>query len=332
MNVSRPITTIRPTRIAKLPPREALAAFAAAALFAGLVATGRTDTARTFGTILAELLALFVAVSFLVAIAQRFVGPQKLQRWLGGNRLAGMVKGIALGAATPFCSCSTIPVLAGLLRAGVPFATAAAFLIASPLVDPFVFAAVWLLFGLQTAIVFTIIGVVATLALALLWDVLGLQRFVKRFRVVGEQHEPEPWRGWRAEAPAAWRVALSDLRPVLVPLLVGVGVGAFIYGTVPQDLLTRLAGADNPLAVPAAALLSVPVYLRAETALPIGLGLLEKGMGLGAVFAFVIAGAGVSLPEISMLTGMFRKPLLAAFVASVLAVAIAGGYLIPLFS
>lgn len=305
---------------------------AAAPLLALAVATDRADTARTFGVILVELTLLFLAVSTAVALANRFIGPARLQRWMGGGTVAGTLKGIALGAATPFCSCSTVPVLVGLLRAGVPMTTTTAFLLASPLIDPFVFGAVWLLFGLREAVIFTLIAVVSTLAAAALARALHVERYMKRFRVEGDVGEPEVWRGLRAELPPAGRTAVGDLKAVLAPLILGVSAGALIYGAVPTDLLTSVAGPGNPVAVPIAALLSIPIYLRAETALPIGLALLEGGMGLGAVFAFVIAGAGISLPEIAMLTAVFRRRLLAGFTAAMFVIACAAGYLIPVLS
>ena len=46
---------------------------------------------------------------------------------------------------------------------------------------------------------------------------------------------------------------------------------------------------------------------------PIAASLIAKGMSVGAVVALIIGGAGASLPEMAMLKGMFRLPLLIAF-------------------
>jgi len=301
-----------------------------APVLALVVATDRAATARTFAIIFVELLALFVVVSTGVALANRVIGPSRLQRWMGGGAVEGTFKGILLGAATPFCSCSTVPVLVGLLRAGVPMTTTTAFLVASPLIDPFVFGAISLLFGLREAVVFMAIAVSGTLIVAALARALHVERYLKVFRVDGDVHDPAAWRGLRAELPAAGRTAIGDLRAALPSLVLGVAVGALIYGAAPTDLLRTVAGPSNPLAVPLAALLAIPVYLRAETALPIGLALLGSGVGLGPVFAFVIAGAGISFPEMAMLTAVFRRRLLAGFALAILALATVAGYLIPI--
>lgn len=290
------------------------------------------DTVRTFWIITVELVALFLAVSFAVALVSRKLGAKRIQSWLAGGPVIGPLKGAALGAMTPFCSCSTIPMLVGILKAGVPFGTATAFLIGSPLLNPIILVAVGLLFGWTIAVGYVSVAVVGTLLVATTWDRVGLARHLKRVRVEGGSDHQEPWAGLRAEAGPAWAQARTDFRPLLLPLLLGVSVGALIYGAVPQSFLADVAGPGNPLAVPVAALVGIPLYVRTEASLPIGLALTTAGVGVGPLFALIIGGAGASIPELSMLSALFKPPLLAAFVGSILAVAIAGGLVIPVFA
>lgn len=289
------------------------------------------ETLRTFGVITVELVVLFLAVSFAVALLNRRLGPQRIQSWLTGGRLIGPLKGAALGAVTPFCSCSTLPMLVGMLKAGVPFATATAFLVASPLLNPIILGAVGLLFGWRIAAGYGVVAFIGTLVVAVAWDALGLERYLKKVRVQGGSADTQLWGGLRVETPGAWRQALSDFRPLVLPMLAGVTVGAVIYGIVPESFLATVAGPGNPLAVPVAAVVGIPLYVRAEAALPIGLALTSAGVGLGPVFALIIGGAGASIPEVSMLSALFKPRLLGAFIASILTVAMAGGFLIPLF-
>ncbi|AWZ03942.1 MULTISPECIES: permease [unclassified Streptomyces] len=289
------------------------------------------EVLQTFAVITGELVALFVAIAFLVTLLMRRAGPEKLAQWLGGSHLKGMVKGTAFGALTPFCSCSTIPVLAGILRAGVPFSTAVAFLIASPIMDPFVFVAIGALFGWKMAVSFTAVAAVGTLLIAHGMHRAGFAGQVKRVRVTGSQEKAYvPWRGLRAELPGAWREAVIELKPMVKPMLIGVSIGALIYGAVPTDLMAAVAGDGKWYAIPLAALIAIPLYMRAETALPIGFALMERGMNLGAVFAFVIAAAAISPPELTLLTKLFKPKLLTTFATSVFALALAGGFLVPL--
>lgn len=287
------------------------------------------DTLSTFAVLLGELLALFLIVSTVVALINRRFGPEKMRDWMSSGRVPGPVKGLALGVVTPFCSCSTLPMLVGMLNAGVAFQTAMTFLISSPLLNPIIVGGMVIIFGWETALVYTLFTLVVALVAPWVWKVLGLDKALKRVRVTGES-TPEPWRGLRGEMPGALRQAWIDLRPLLVPMLIGIAIGAAVYGFVPDDQLAAFAGANIWWAVPLAAVIGIPLYIRLETMLPIGMALQTAGVGIGPIFALIIGGAGCSPPEVSMLAAIFKPRLLAAFIITILAVAILGGYVISL--
>lgn len=288
-----------------------------------------TETLGTFALLLGQLLALFLVVSTIVALINRRFGPEKMRDWMSSGRIPGPVKGLALGAVTPFCSCATLPMLVGMLNAGVAFQTAMTYLISSPLLNPIIVGGIGIIFGWQTAITYTIFTLSVSLIAPWAWGALGMEKSLKRVRVQGEG-TPEPWNGLRSEMPGALRQAWTDLRPLLIPMLVGVAIGASIYSFVPADQLTAFAGANIWWAVPLAAVIGIPLYIRLETMLPVGLALQSAGVAVGPIFALMIGGAGASLPEVSMLAAIFKPRLLATFVITILAVAIIGGYLISI--
>lgn len=288
------------------------------------------ETITTFGTITVELVVLFLLVAFLVALFQRRLGEKRLQLWLAGGKVGAPLKGALLGSLTPFCSCSTLPMLMGMIKLGAPFTGAAAFLIASPLMNPIILGVIWILFDWRIMLGYAGVVLVGIVLLSMLWGKMGLEKYVKRVKVSADGHDDAPWQGIRREAGPAWDQAKSFFKPLIIPLLIGVTIGAFIYGAVPESFLVSVAGPGNLLAVPIAALIGIPLYVRTESMLPIGLALSSAGMALGPVFALIIGGAGASLPELSMLTAIFKPKLIGAFVASVLSVAIAGGLVIPL--
>ena len=124
--------------------------------------------------------------------------------------------------------------------------------------------------------------------------------------------------------------AMNQFRTFLPHIVIGVAIGAFAHGFVPDELLARYAGPDNLWAIPIAAIIGVPLYVRASTMIPIAMALTAKGMGVGAVIALVIGGAGASLPEVIMLKRMFQWPILSVFLISVFGIAITTGYLAEL--
>src|SRR5699024_7691929 len=163
------------------------------------------------------------------------------------------VKGLALGAITPFCSCSTIPMFVSMLKAGVAFRTAVTYLIASPLLTPVIVGGIWLLFTWQVALSYAAIIVLLLRAAPLgrpalryaaimvllslgapwAWPALGMEDQLRKVKVKGgHQLDGPPWRGIKQETPAAIRQAWDDLRPMLLPMIIGVTIGAFIYGVV----------------------------------------------------------------------------------------------------
>lgn len=252
-----------------------------------------------------------------------------------GRPVTGYFVGAALGAVTPFCSYSTIPVLAGLLRSGAPFGPTMVFLFSSPLLDPVVLGVLVFLIGIEGAVAYAVLTFSASILIGVLFARLGLEKDVKVFREATrldcESMGCEPQ---GSEKKSVWRRAWSDAWAFFVPalpyLVVGTAAGAAIYGLVPTSWVVAVAGPGQPLAVPLAAALGVPMYVNAETFFPISAALLEKGVGVGAVVALIITSMGVSVPEVVLLGGLFRWRLVAVLVTSVFTVAIGGGVLFAL--
>ncbi len=309
-----------------------------------------------FAVLLLEMVLLMLAVAVGLALVARRAGLERLQRWLGGGALVGAVKGIALGFVTPFCTYSAIPVVFAMADARIRAATLTAFLLSSPLLDPVVAGVLVLLFGWQATVAYVILTFFAVLGASLLADVVHADRhlrpaFARASKVVlvasaGTEPGPvscdgksadlfgdnTPWRDWRTETRAAVAYATDLTRGLAVPLVAAVIVAVLIVGFVPTSLVSDLAGPDNPFAVPVAALLGAPFYVSTEAFLPVAAGLHEAGMGVGAVFALVIAAAGVNVPELGLLSKLMPIRLLAGYTAAILAIAISVGYLVPVFA
>jgi uncharacterized membrane protein YraQ (UPF0718 family) len=292
-------------------------------------------TAGQFFVIIAgELVLLFIGISFLVGLLHAYVPEERIRTTLSGRgRGTGNVLGAAFGALTPFCSCSTIPILLGLLDAGVPFGVCMSFLIASPLLNPVILSLLVALVGPVPTAIYAAITFVAAAAIGAVLGRMGYERYVRNVTVEGRIEKcscsPEAGATLRERhgprIAGAFSFAVSLFRQVLPYLLLGAGIGAFIYGFVPEDLIIGLAGPENPLAIPVAAVIGVPMYIRAETIIPISAVLLGKGMGIGAVMALIIGGAGASIPEVTMLSAIFERRLVAAFVITILGVAVLAG-------
>ena len=281
---------------------------------------------KTFVMLFFELLTLFIIVSFIVSLIQQVVSEEKIKRFLSKpNQAISYVLGMVFGAMTPFCSCSTIPILAGLLNSKVPFGPAMSFLIASPLMNPLMVFMLWVLLGWKVAIVYFIVLAIFSIFTGLVFSKMNLAESYKGVNVKGD--------GFFANKEGSrFKQALNDawafLYPMLPYLFIGVFIGAFIYGFVPETFITKYASGGGIISVFIASIIGIPMYIRPETMLPIAEALASKGMSLGTVVALIIGGAGASIPEVVLLSKLFKKKFVISFVIAILVVAISTGLMV----
>lgn len=292
------------------------------------------DTLQYFVLITLELIALFILISGIVEIILMYIPQETIRKKLSGKGITGNVLGAVFGSLTPFCACSTIPMTAGFLNAGVPFGSVMSFLISSPLLNPIIIGMLGALVGVKAAIIYFAIAFVCSVVFGIILEKMGGIKYVKNVRVkpsccnvATEEVVDKRALPFGQKVKLAFKAAWDSLRPIMGYLLIGVALGASIYGYMPEDFVVKIAGSDNLFAVPIAAILGVPLYIRAETAIPIGLALMSKGMSIGAVVALIIGGAGMAIPEMTMLASIFKKKLVAMIVITIFLTAVIGGYL-----
>ncbi|MHB1295715.1 MAG: permease [Anaerolineae bacterium] len=290
-----------------------------------------------FLLILAELVPLFFLVTFISGLALEYISPETLRKNLSGKRgLLGQTIAVGLGYVTPFCSCSTIPVLASMAKAGIPIGVMTAFLCSSPYPVEIALPILAPLFGVPSAFTFLIVGGGLALVSGSVVQRLGWQDQVKvsstpTMAPVDLVDEDLPDIAlsedrFRDKALRAWQYTLGFARSLLLIIIVSSAVGALIYGFIPEEFIVKYAGGVGLLAVPIAALIGVPLYVNAAAVVPIVYSLSLKGMSQGAVIAFLITATTISPPEILMLTKLFKRKYVFAFAAAMTLGAIFTGY------
>ena len=290
------------------------------------------DTLKYFATIMTELVVLFIGISTLIALALMYLPQDKIKKWLSGKGIWGNIMAVLFGAVTPFCACSTVPITLGLLQAGVSFGTVMSFVISSPLMDPLVFIMLGTFMGWDVAVLFLLLTSAVSVIAGLVFDKLGWADQVKRVRLKGDGHEAETEvpKEFLKKLKLSFLKAWGDFKGVFLYMIIGVAIGAAIYGYLPESLLAKVAGRDNPLAVLIVALIGMPLYIRVESAIPIGLALLKKGASIGAVIALIISGAGIAIPELTMFASIFKRKIIIAFIIIVFVMAVASGLIFNL--
>ncbi|GBG55907.1 hypothetical protein SPFL3102_02846 [Sporomusaceae bacterium FL31] len=281
------------------------------------------DTLKTFITLVVELSVLFLGISFVINLLQIWIPYDKINKWLSGqNSFIGALGAIVFAFVTPFCSCSTIPIVVNLLNKKVRFGIVMIFLFSSPILDPTILTLMVFALGWKVALFYTIITSVLSVIIGFALERMGFEGAVKK--VVAPELDLVPA---TFSAKTAWKETLDLMKAVYPYLLLGAGIGALIHEVVPTEWIITYLGGDSWWLIPIAAIVGIPLYIRLSAMIPISQILIAKGMGAGAVMALVISSAGASMPEIVLLNSIFHKRLVMAFIVSVVLMSTVSGFL-----
>jgi len=289
--------------------------------FAGLNAT-TADSLAFFISHSIGLLSLLAAITTAAVFLRSYIDADQVRKHMekvGSIRGHGIAAGI--GVATPFCSCSAVPVFTGFIRGGVPVSQAISFLVASPLVNEIA------IIMLASTVGWSIAGAYAGMGFAIAVGAgIALRKFakpsltevtqVKSLNVIDSQGNViKP--SLQKRANAALLEARDTVKTTFVFLLIGVGVGALIRGWVPASAIETIASWGPVVGVLAATVIGVPLYSGIATVVPIISALSEKGMPMGTLLAFAMSVTALSLPEALLLRKVMKPKLLAAFFGTV---------------
>lgn len=263
-----------------------------------------------------KVLTLLAIVIFGVAIIRSFFPPEKTRNMLSHSRLyGGNVAAALLGIVTPFCSCSAVPLFIGFVESGVPLGVTFSFLVASPMINEVAIVLLGGMFGWKIALLYVLAGLTIAITSGIVIGKLGLESWVEEYVYqirMGEAAElPEQtWPERFAYARGYVKEIVGKVWPYVV---VGIGIGAIMHGYIPDDFLAQYAGASNPLAVPLAVLVGVPLYSNAAGVVPLIGVLTQKGVSVGTSLAFMMAVVGLSLPEAIILRKVLKPKLIAVY-------------------
>lgn len=278
---------------------------------------------QNFVSIALELTILFIGISFVINLLQGLIPYEKMERLMEKSHpLVSAFVALGFAFITPFCSCSTIPVVVNLLNKKVRFGIVMIFLFSSPVLDPTIITLMTAVLGVKVAITYTVITSLLSIIIGFALERFGFAQQIKKVVVKGYQ-EPDK----RFNLKAALNETLQLIKTVYPYLLIGAMIGAFIHGAVPTSWISTFMGGDKWWLVPVAAIIGIPLYIRLSTMIPISQIMIAKGMALGPVMALMISSAGASLPELTLLNSIFKKKLVFAFVGSVFTMSTISGFL-----
>jgi uncharacterized membrane protein YraQ (UPF0718 family) len=271
---------------------------------------------------------LFVMVS-VIGVLRTFLPRRKIKEWLGKSRGWGYLFAALFGAATPFCSCSSIPIFFSFLEAGIPLGIAFSFLITSPIINEYLVVLMLGFFGWKITLAYVLSGILIGVSSGLILGKIRLEEFLVKDMVRADADLLGGGAGYRGLKERV-NEALSIIKKLWVWILVGVGIGSLIHNYIPQEAVQGIVGKTGFFSVPIATIIGVPLYGSCAAILPVAIVLFQKGFPLGTALAFMMAVSALSLPEAIMLRRVMKLKLIAIFFGITTLAIIATGYLFNL--
>jgi uncharacterized membrane protein YraQ (UPF0718 family) len=272
---------------------------------------------------------LLAVVVFAISLVRTFFPPERTKRVLERlPRLLGNIVAALVGIATPFCSCSAVPLFIGFIEAGAPLGATFSFLVSSPMINEVALALLWGLFGWKVAVLYVASGLVVAIASGMAIGALRLEPWVEGYVYELKVGEAAATRTTMRDRLDYARLFVGEILGKVWPyVLAGIAIGGLMHGYAPADFLARHAGAGAWYGVPLAVAIGVPLYSNAAGVIPIVSVLMEKGMATGTALAFMMAVTALSLPEAVILRKVLKPRLLATYFGVVALGIILTGYL-----
>ncbi|HEX9626901.1 MAG TPA: permease [Acidiferrobacterales bacterium] len=283
----------------------------------GLADTPFGAAAHFFVMDVTKILVLLTLVIYAMGLLRALLSPERVREFIRRRSNVGArFMAVGLGAVTPFCSCSSIPLFIGFVEAGIPLGVTLSFLIASPMINEVAIVVLASVIGWQTTAIYVATGLTVAFVGGFVLERFRPERWVEEYvwKIhVGETQRVAPDRSLAGRHAYAVGQVKEIVGRIWKFVLIGVGIGAFIHGYVPQDFVARIAGDGGILSMLGAVAVGVPLYSDAVGIIPIAEVLLGKGVPLGTVLAFMMAVTALSLPEMVILRKVVRWPLLGVY-------------------
>lgn len=286
-----------------------------------------------------KIIFLLFVMTVAMGLVNSYFPVEKVKSFLTKRKWYGLDHFLAsiFGAITPFCSCSSIPLFIGFLKGGIPLGVTLSFLITSPLVNEVAIAIFIGIFGWKVTLIYAVSGILVGTFVGWFLGKMKLEPYIEDWvkkaitqQSISSEDSALAKPTFKSRIHLVAKEALGIIKGILPYLFIGIGLGAAIHGFIPTGYFEQWITKDNPLAVPLAVILGVPMYANATGIIPILQALVSKGIPLGTALAFSMAVVGLSLPEATLLRKVMKPKLIAWFFTSVTISIILLGYLFNL--
>jgi len=271
-----------------------------------------------------KIFILISLVIYIMGFLRALLRPERVRDFVRNRgNITSRLFAVGLGAVTPFCSCSSVPLFIAFVEARIRLGVTLSFLIASPMINEMAVIILGAVIGWKLTFIYVATGLTIAFVGGFFLELFKPERWVEDYVWqihMGETAKLAEDKSLRSRHEFAFGELKSIVKRIWKYVLIGVGIGSLFHGYLPNDLVATYAGDGSVLSVIIAVLIGIPLYSDAVSIIPVAEVLLAKGVALGTVLAFMMAVATLSLPEMFILRKVIKVPLLVLF-ASYLAVA-----------
>lgn len=262
-----------------------------------------------------KIFILLIVIVYLITFLRSYFPLEKVRVYLSGkNKIVGHVLASIFGIITPFCSCSAIPLFLGFLQARIPLGVAFSYLVSAPLSDPVVFALLISMFSWKIAVLYVAFGVIISIVVGLVIGAMNMEKEVLiEVKPLDNISYTEDGTLFKHKIKESWDYSVDIFKKIYLYIIIGVGVGAFIHGFIPEDFISKYAGGDVWYAPIVAVIAGIPMYSNELGILPIIEVLTQKGVLIGTALSFMMAIVALSLPEAMILKRVISIKLIGIF-------------------
>lgn len=280
-----------------------------------------------------KIFILLIVIVYLITFLRSYFPLEKIRVYLSGkNKIIGHILASIFGIITPFCSCSAIPLFLGFLQARIPLGVAFSYLVSAPLSDPVVFALLISMFSWKIAVLYVAFGVIISIVVGLIIGAMNMEKEVLiEVKPLDNISYTEDGTLFKHRIKESWDYSVDIFKKIYLYIIIGVGVGAFIHGFIPEDFISKYAGGDIWYAPIVAVIVGIPMYSNELGILPIIEVLTQKGVLIGTALSFMMAIVALSLPEAMILKRVISIKLIGIFFGVVGLAILLTGYTLNYF-
>jgi uncharacterized membrane protein YraQ (UPF0718 family) len=204
---------------------------------AGLKGSAAGAALQFFVMDVAKILVLLTLVIYIMGLLRALLRPERVREFIRNRgNLASRFMAIGLGAVTPFCSCSSVPLFIGFVEAGIPLGVTLSFLIASPMVNEVAVVVLASTIGWKMTVAYVATGLSVAFIGGFVLERFRPERWIEDYVWqihMGQAAALEEDKSLRARHEYAVGQVREIVGRIWKFVLIGVGVGSLIHGYVP---------------------------------------------------------------------------------------------------